>query len=352
MSTEVKKLQQSNQKLKDIVILMLVDKLAEVLSFNSGKSMTFHKSILMNKLKSLHLLDEYDLNNLLNHSEKLNNMLALTYNQHCKYDEFKLIGKGSFSCVYQYFNQLDRQSYAVKKIGITDNVNHALNEIKIMSKLHHPNIVRYHTCWIETSLLHKDNQLTFLESDEYNEDDYNKFLFIQMELCPTTLDYYVKTHTSCSINDKYKFALGIVNGLSYIHQHNVIHCDLKLENIFIGKDSQIKIGDFGLAHIYEKKKRTIEDVKGTIGYIAPEIYSFQKYTHQSDLYSLGMVFLHLFTSNQTVMEKMEHLQKLKNDESYELVNGVVTRLIQGLIQPYPTNRMELSTIQEILEKEL
>ena len=84
--------------------------------------------------------------------------------------------------------------------------------------------------------------------------------------------------------------LQILYGIEHIQKNNIIHCDIKSDNIFI-KDNIIKIGDFGLAKYLKKQYKTIN---GTIGYIAPEILSSKRYSFKSDIYSLGVLFFEIF----------------------------------------------------------
>ena len=89
-----------------------------------------------------------------------------------------------------------------------------------------------------------------------------------MELCKYSLNHF----DSIFLVDKINVAKQIVNGLEYIHSKGIVHCDLKMENIFIGYDNVIKIGDFGLSQPFYLESQLDEDyVKGSIKYIAPEI---------------------------------------------------------------------------------
>ena len=83
-------------------------------------------------------------------------------------------------------------------------------------------------------------------------------------------------------------------GIEFIHSKNIVHCDLKLENIII-VDKKIKIIDFDLS-IVEENDFVAESVFGTTGYIAPESYDLCIYSKKSDIWSLGVVFYLLITN--------------------------------------------------------
>ncbi len=95
--------------------------------------------------------------------------------------------------------------------------------------------------------------------------------------------------------------LQILQGLEYIHQNNIIHRDIKLENIFIRKNGKggnyvCKIGDFGLARPIGDEETAITNC-GTEIYMAPEILSGQSYGKQADIWSLGVLFYYLLFGN-------------------------------------------------------
>ena len=213
------------------------------------------------------------------------------------FENFKsheLIGRGGFSNVYKVFNPLDEREYAIKKIGINNNFHDALNEVRSIAKLSNENLVRYHISWIESINLNKKfdkiNENLLLEQNDtalikfdnlnlsedksvdttesnYNELNYDKFIFIQMELCKETLKCYLNSN-ELDFNEKLSITKQIINGLMFIHQNDIIHRDLKLTNIFISLNDIIKIGDFGLA---TNICNIDNDEVGTYGYIAPEI---------------------------------------------------------------------------------
>jgi hypothetical protein len=127
-----------------------------------------------------------------------------------------LIGNGAFSNVYKIYNPLDDTQYALKKIGIGSDYTQSLIEVRAMAKLTHPNIVRYHMSWIESSDIEKktlfsnplllDNNISkdfsnYSSKDSnnsstyfsnlsnisiYDENNFDQFIYIQMELCIDT----------------------------------------------------------------------------------------------------------------------------------------------------------------------
>jgi len=97
-------------------------------------------------------------------------------------------------------------------------------------------------------------------------------VYILLELCPNqTLSELLKRRKRLTELEVQCYTSKVLNALSYLHANRVIHRDLKLSNLFLGKELKLKLGDFGLATRLEfqgEKKRT---VCGTPNYIAPEI---------------------------------------------------------------------------------
>jgi len=80
----------------------------------------------------------------------------------------------------------------------------------------------------------------------------------------------------------------IARGIQHMHQNFVIHRDIKLENIYVSGEGEIKIGDFGWA-VHNPKNLKGDTVVGTRNYIAPEMLSNEEYDHKVDIWSLGIV---------------------------------------------------------------
>ena len=110
-------------------------------------------------------------------------------------------------------------------------------------------------------------------------------IYIRMELLTPVLDYFRKSTTS--IRDIVKLGIDICQALEICGQYNIIHRDVKPENIFISELGSYKLGDFGSL-----------SRKGTINYMAPEVYKGEKYDQTVDIYSLGLVLYRLLNNNR------------------------------------------------------
>ena len=194
-----------------------------------------------------------------------------------KYKVVKRLGDGSYGTVFSVINIQTGATVAMKKIEkVKENEIDDLeikNEIDILKKLDHPNIVKIYEFY---------NTLT----------DF----YIVTEYCKKGELYgYIKN--TYSENQLAVLFYQVFSGLSYLHDHHILHRDLKLENIMISdieKDLKtkeeyfwIKIIDFGTAKIFKKNKNE-KAVVGSSYYIAPEVLK-QKYNEKCDTWSVGVI---------------------------------------------------------------
>ncbi len=120
-------------------------------------------------------------------------------------------------------------------------------------------------------------------------------ILIRMELL-TPLKAYVKEHPFTH-RDVIRLGIGMLNALELCQRYNVIHRDIKPDNIFVSPNGDMKLGDFGIARTVE---RTAADLskKGTYNYMAPEMYAGREYGFSVDIYSLGLVLYRLLNRNR------------------------------------------------------
>lgn len=210
------------------------------------------------------------------------------------------IGGGAHGKVYKIYNMLDDQVYSLKKIDLLDEItdisseepfsslkDHTqllLREIRVLAKLEHPCILRYNTSWIEF--------------------DKRK----RPILCIQT-KFYEHTLTDVMFRDnlhKENVWKDIVSAINYLHSKGIMHRDLKPDNIFVDTDMKhAYVGDFGLAKYYENNdSRIMSDLyMGSELYLPPESkMDTPVYTFESDIYSLGVIYLQLFSQCQSLME--------------------------------------------------
>ncbi|XP_073280892.1 probable LRR receptor-like serine/threonine-protein kinase At1g07650 isoform X2 [Primulina huaijiensis] len=190
------------------------------------------------------------------------------------------IGEGGFGSVYKG-TLLDGTVIAVKQLSSKSKQgNHEfVNEVGIISGLHHPNLVKLYGCCIE------GNQLLLVY--EYMENNSLARALFGPEEWQLDMNWLTRR----------KICIGIAKGLAFLHEEStlkVVHRDIKANNVLLDKDLNPKISDFGLAKLEEDDNtHIITRVAGTIGYMAPEYALWGHLTYKADVYSFGIVTLEL-----------------------------------------------------------
>ncbi|KAJ0826432.1 putative glycerophosphodiester phosphodiesterase, protein kinase RLK-Pelle-LRK10L-2 family [Helianthus annuus] len=175
----------------------------------------------------------------------------------------------------------------------------------------------------------------------------------------------------------HQIAIGIARGLEYLHtgcNTRILHLDIKPHNILLDQDFCPKISDFGLAKLFpnERSMISMSRMRGTPGYIAPELFSrtFGQVSHKSDVYSYGMLILEMVGGRRNIEVEVDHTseiyfphwiyKKIVSQEEELGLHGIVnaeenetTRkmIIVGLwcIQTNPLSRPTISKVLEMLE---
>jgi len=152
------------------------------------------------------------------------------------------------------------------------------NEFALISKLEgNSNIVSYE----EYSIKQK-------------KDGFGWDIYIRMELL-VPLTTYVMEH-EMTAHDVIQIGIDICHALEICQKYNIVHRDIKLENIFVSDIGKYKLGDFGIAMQLNKNSSGLSR-KGTFSYMAPEVYEGPDYDFTVDIYSLGVVLYYLLNGN-------------------------------------------------------
>ncbi|KAK6135145.1 hypothetical protein DH2020_031093 [Rehmannia glutinosa] len=155
--------------------------------------------------------------------------------------------------------------------------------------------------------------------------------FIVTEYMPQGTLYYVlhqrKPQLALNWENRYRIALGIAQGLSYLHHDcvpQIIHRDIKSDNILLDSELEPKIGDFGAAKLDcdGDESLIISAIVGTLGYIAPENAYSTRLTDKCDVYSYGVVLLELLCRKLPVdpsfdegLDIVSWVRKIQQDEN-------------------------------------
>jgi len=215
-----------------------------------------------------------------------------------------IIGYGSYGRVYEIERNVfgHTEKAALKVISIPQNsgeIDELYNDgydsesITQRFKSHLKEIVREYALMSEmkghTNIVYCDD-LRYIQHD----DGMGWDIYIKMELL-TPLPKILGNGFSEKL--VVKLGLDICNALILCKSKNIVHRDIKPQNIFVSEDKNFKLGDFGIAKTAE---HTTSGTKtGTYKYMAPEVYNNQPYGHAADIYSLGMVLYWLLNERRT-----------------------------------------------------
>ena len=194
-----------------------------------------------------------------------------------KYRIEKLINHGSFASVFRAKEEFTNRTVAIKvlpkSVYPTGRMRYLLTELSAMGRnWGHPNIVSIHTV-------------------EPGDDEYVAYIVMEYVdgLSLRQLITAQPPEASLAMN----IALDICQGLIAAHEQNIIHRDIKPQNILLTSDKVAKISDFGVARILEASTDYAGTITGTRRYMAPEQYG-GNYDYRADLYSTGLILYEMF----------------------------------------------------------
>ncbi|KAI3445214.1 hypothetical protein Pfo_001879 [Paulownia fortunei] len=129
-------------------------------------------------------------------------------------------------------------------------------------------------------------------------------LLVYEYVCNGSLEEHLSDDCSQPLNweQRIKIAMGAAKGLAYLHARNIVHRDMRPDNILITHDHESLLGDFGLAKAQQDDTAHSSGVVGTLGYVAPEYAESGKMSTKTDVYSFGVVLLQLITGLRTTDE--------------------------------------------------
>lgn len=243
------------------------------------------------------------------------------------YEHLKVVGKGSYGEVWLVKHRKDKKQFVIKKMELIRASKRekkaAEQEAKLLSKLRHPNIVSY--------------------KDSFESDD--GYLYIVMGFCDGG-DLYtrLKQQTNTALEEKQvvEWFVQIAMALQYMHERNILHRDLKTQNIFLTKSKIIKVGDLGIARVLEGNNDMATTLIGTPYYMSPELFSNRPYNHKSDVWALGCCVYEMTT--------LKHAFNAKD------MNSLVYKILRGKMpampQQYSSELVELikATLNQSPEK--
>ncbi|KZC14453.1 Serine/threonine-protein kinase PLK1 [Dufourea novaeangliae] len=241
------------------------------------------------------------------------------------YIKGRFFGKGGFAKCYEIRESKSHRVFAgkiVPKSQITKS-NHRekmTQEISIHQTLAHKNVVGFYG---------------------FFDDPQN--IYIILELCRKRsmmeLHKRRKALTECETRFYMK---QILDGVHYLHQNKIIHRDLKLGNVFLSDELQVKIGDFGLATRLEHEGERKKTVCGTPNYIAPEVLTKSGHSYEADIWSIGCIMYTLLVGKppfetSSLRETYARIKQVQYKVPAH-INTIAMNMITNMLQGNPSKR--------------
>ncbi|MCD7447137.1 hypothetical protein HAX54_023882 [Datura stramonium] len=239
------------------------------------------------------------------------------------------LGRGAFGIVYKGIMPIgSRNVIAIKKL---DRVAHEaekdfITEVNVISQTHHKNLVRL--------------------IGYCNEGPHRLLVYEYMS--NGTLASFIYGDPKPNWSQRTKIAIGISRGLAYLHEEcstQIIHCDIKPQNILLDDYHVARISDFGLSKLLMiNQSRTDTNIRGTRGYVAPEWFRNSQVTVKVDVYSFGILLLEIITCRKC----------FENEESYGpeavLTDWVLDCFQEGKLEALVQSDIEASNDKKQLER--
>ena len=257
----------------------------------------------------------------------------------------RLIGQGAFSLVWEAFSSITKEKVAIKIVNkdlfitFPKFETYIRNVLIYIPKIIHPNVVRLLD-------FHESNESLFLVFEFCNYGDLNKY----MRQRPRLLE-----------EEALDFLKQLIRAFKILNDHNIMHRDLKLENVLMNKSGEkivLKLCDFD----FLKKGEFGNSYCGTSLYMAPEILKHNLfYDNKTDLWSLGVMYYRLLTGTFPYFGESDE-ELIKSIEKNEVwyppqfkISEFSLQFLRGALQRDPNNRSDWEQVYEkfgIVQKEL
>ncbi|XP_075161851.1 protein kinase, membrane associated tyrosine/threonine 1 [Haematobia irritans] len=250
-----------------------------------------------------------------------------TYFEQC-FTRLGKIGEGSFGEVFKVRSKEDGLLYAVKmskQLFRSDLYRQErLEEVRRYEQFSgHKNCLRFYRAW-----------------------EQEDRLFMQMELCRESLDSYLQRKRNISEEKIWSVLLDLLLALKSLHDRNLLHLDIKLDNVLIGDDDSCKLADFGLVIDVDRANRH-QATEGDSRYVAPEIMQ-GNFSKAADIFSLGIAMLELscyleLPANGPLWQQLR--SAIFPEEFLKKISEELQTVIKDMMTPNPKER---PTVDQLL----
>lgn len=210
------------------------------------------------------------------------------------YERLAKVGEGTYGVVYKARHKDSGEVVALKRVRLDDDdegvPSSALREICLLKELKHKNIVRL------LDVIHSDKKLTMVF--EYCDQDMRK--------------YFDGLKGRISAQQVQSLLYQMLRGLAFCHECNILHRDLKPQNLLINKNGELKLADFGLARAFGVPVKFFSAEVVTLWYRPPDVLMGAKlYTTSIDMWSAGCIFAEIANAGRPLVPGTDIEDQLK-----------------------------------------
>jgi serine/threonine protein kinase len=254
--------------------------------------------------------------------------MEMTYSSFAsRYRDKQYIGSGGFAKVYKVFDYANNHYVALKIADVRPEWKQFTlqREVELVNRLdHHQNIARYDACYrFNTGYA---GEMDFAVLKFYEHGNLEQFLVQQQDLSPNDIRIIIQ---------------GILEGIGFLHRNNLIHRDMKCQNILINREDGVwmpKITDFGLSRQLGGDSSTTNSAVGlSFAYAAPEQIANQKIHKNVDLWAVGVI-LYRIIAGELPFQSTKGIDNRSSQSQLELsqkiLNLELPQKLEELQEPY------------------
>lgn len=242
-----------------------------------------------------------------------------------QYTLLNKIGEGGFSQVWRGVHRMTKMNVAVKainKFSETYKEEDVAREIDCMKMLDHPYIVKI-----------------------FEVIEEEKFIFIIMEYLENgTLQQEILRQFQLSEKMARKYLIQLLDAVKYIHEHGILHRDIKAENILLDRNYNIRLVDFGFSH----RKSLAKTACGSPVYVSPEMILHEQYSEKTDIWSIGVLLFFMLTGHYPFysksMTKLMYLIVNSTLEFHDAISSSAQNLIRQMLAKDQNMRISIDNI--------
>ncbi|KAH7674009.1 Non-specific serine/threonine protein kinase protein [Dioscorea alata] len=252
----------------------------------------------------------------------------------------RIIGNGGHATVFKGFLS-DKQAVAIKMSKLTNpqDMKDFINELFILSKIRHKNVVKLLGCCLET-------EVPLLVFEFIPNGTLANHLHVQ------------QSSSSLSWENRLRIVTEISGALAYLHCHAsifIFHRDVKSSNILLDNNFTAKMSDFGASRsilVDESASvgsRLVTPVQGTLGYLDPEYYHTGKLNHKNDVYSFGVILVEILTGKNPV--SFTWTEQQTNLRSW-FISAMKKKCLIKIVEPHivkKESRRQIEAVAKIAE---